>query len=144
MFLFIDFSGDVKRSGSYFFRIAVFDLDSVDFLVKKRVKVINNFSERFFYSFDRILTSSRIKPSDFKAVFIVRGPGRFSALRTAVSFANAFTYALDIPLVELDRIDEKGRKYWDKVLDIVKNTKLSKKRVYIHPFYGTKPNIDAG
>ncbi len=135
LFLFIDFSGEVKRSGSYFFRIAVFDLNSGDFVVKKRVKVINNFSERFFYSFDRVLSSSGIKLSDFKAVFAVRGPGRFSALRTAVSFANAFSYALDIPLVGLDRIDEKGRKYWHKVLGIMENYKLSYRKSYLYPLY---------
>ncbi len=135
LFLFIDFSGEVKRSDSYFFRIAVFDLDSGNFVVKKRVKVINNFSERFFYSFDRVLSSSGIKLSDFKAVFAVRGPGRFSALRTAVSFANAFSYALDIPLIGLDRIDEKGRKYWHKVLDIMKNYKLSYQKSYLYPLY---------
>ena len=64
-----------------------------------------------------------------EAIYIVSGPGAFSALRIGVSTANALAWSLHIPVMEL------------KVDQDISQVKISKEFKPVIPKYGKEPNI---
>ena len=53
---------------------------------------------------DQALKHANIDKKDLHAVAFTRGPGLLGSLLVGVSFAKAFAYALDIPLIEVDHL----------------------------------------
>ena len=64
-----------------------------------------------------------------EAIYVVSGPGAFSALRIGVSTANALAWSLHIPVMEL------------KVYQDISQVKISKEFKPVIPKYGKEPNI---
>ena len=64
-----------------------------------------------------------------EAIYVVSGPGAFSALRIGVSTANALAWSLHIPVMEL------------KVDQDISQVKISKEFKPVIPKYGKEPNI---
>ncbi len=52
----------------------------------------------------KALSDAQISKKDLSAVAFTRGPGLLGSLLVGVSFAKAFAYALQIPLVEVDHL----------------------------------------
>jgi tRNA threonylcarbamoyladenosine biosynthesis protein TsaB len=53
----------------------------------------------------RLVQDRAISMSDLSAIAIVSGPGSFTGLRVGVATAKAMSYALTIPVVEVDALD---------------------------------------
>lgn len=67
--------------------------------------------------------------NDLKKIFVVPGPGSFTAVRAGVVWGNALAFALNIPLAELSRAATTtplGASVLKKV---------------VRPVYGAEPNI---
>lgn len=54
---------------------------------------------------EEALTNARIKQEDLEGVVVTRGPGLVGALLVGVSFAKAYAYALNIPLIGVHHIE---------------------------------------
>lgn len=57
-----------------------------------------NQSKELLPNIDRLLRSNKIKPKQLRQVAANLGPGSFTGLRIGISIANAFGYALNIPV----------------------------------------------
>lgn len=79
-------------------------------------------------------------------IFVIEGPGQFSALRTGIACANALAFAYEVPifglrlekewqdLAEMDRM----KAIWKKIY----SDDFDKKPVdFVRPFYDKEPNI---
>src|SRR3989339_1893918 len=97
-------------------------------------------SELLLKTIDQLLGSK--KPA---AIFVVRGPGAFAALRTGISTANALAFAWKTPVIgvrlkpEWSLLDEKGKlaKVWSAGLTELKRAKNRP----VEPYYDRAPNI---
>lgn len=72
-------------------------------------------------------------------VIVVSGPGHFSGVRHGVTVANALAYALQIPVVGVEKSEEGNEKVLlERGLKMLKKSKLGK---YVVPIYGKEPTI---
>jgi tRNA A37 threonylcarbamoyladenosine modification protein TsaB len=57
--------------------------------------------EQYLATVDRFLTMHKVARADIKKMYVVPGPGSFTASRVSVTIANAIAFALDIPIVSV-------------------------------------------
>jgi tRNA A37 threonylcarbamoyladenosine modification protein TsaB len=99
-------------------------------------------SELLLLMIDEILKKNKLRIQSLGCLAVVSGEGAFSALRLGVTTANAISWALKIPIVEINNIDSELN---DKFLTelIVKKIEVLKKYSFkaIVPKYGREPNI---
>jgi len=97
-----------------------------DKLVKEKVSHENlKQSELLLKMIDQVVHDLK----KLKAIYVVSGPGAFSALRIGVSTANALAWSLHILVMEL------------KVDQDISEVKVLKEFKPVFPKYGKEPNI---
>jgi tRNA A37 threonylcarbamoyladenosine modification protein TsaB len=106
--------------------IQIYLLDEFGNLSKQWNKSSSTTSETL-----RFLTK-KIKAENIHKMIVVRGPGMFSRVRSAVAMTNALAFSLNIRLVGIKK-QEKPYNFTRIVKD--KGEKM------IEPFYGKKANI---
>lgn len=131
-FLFIDFI-----SNRNFPRLEVYDDDLC--LSKRREKLRpSNHSELLWSLLQKAMLYSQVQCRDIEAIVVVKGPGSFFAVRSAVSVGNALAYALHIPVIGILR-KEMQDKFFSNTLK--KKIVKSSMHEWIEPVYEQKPNI---
>ena len=70
-----------------------------------------------------------------KKIYINRGPGKFSSLRTSISIAKALSLANRIELVGFTLMDIKGKNDYKNLIELDKKDKLTKD--LINPIYSS-------
>jgi tRNA threonylcarbamoyl adenosine modification protein YeaZ len=90
-------------------------------------------SELLPKALESFLKQQKTTLKELEKIVVVRGPGSFVGTRTGVAFANAYSWALNVPVVGISAEDVPANL---KDLSIVK----AKKQV-IAPIYATGPNI---
>jgi len=105
-------------------------------------------SELLLKSINSILIKNKINLKSLKKIFVVSGPGGFSALRVGVVTANTLAYSLNIPVGGIKINDSLStlpdEKFVDKLWQIALKTKKQKGfnlKGLVKPFYGQEPNI---
>lgn len=78
----------------------------------------------------RVAEQAGMTLDDAKAVFVVQGPGGFSALRVGISMAKAFAMARGIPLVGVNTLDAEAQPYLGLGLPVCAVVGAGKTRVY--------------
>ena len=78
----------------------------------------------------RVVEQASVTLDDAEAVFVVQGPGGFSALRVGISMAKAFAMARDIPLVGVNTLDAEAQPYLGMGLPVCAVVGAGKTRVY--------------
>lgn len=99
----------------------------------------NNQSEKMILTIDGFFKKNKIDIKKILEIVAVSGPGKFTSARAGVSVANAFAYALKIPVAPL-RLDE----FYDlRQAFAIADEKIKKAKMgeYISPFYDKTPNI---
>ncbi|MBI2484261.1 tRNA (adenosine(37)-N6)-threonylcarbamoyltransferase complex dimerization subunit type 1 TsaB [Candidatus Uhrbacteria bacterium] len=88
---------------------------------------------------DRVFKKAQSNPKRLTGIAVVVGPGQFSSLRTGIAIANAFGYALRIPVVGIAKEDAGTRSEFIAA----GRSKLRRKKTFfpIMPEYGKEPNI---
>jgi tRNA A37 threonylcarbamoyladenosine modification protein TsaB len=133
MFLFVD------TANEGFIKTALCDGNRI--VSKKNLRVENKYSEMILTIVDQLMAK---KKNSLSAVFVVSGPGRFSALRSGVTVANILGWSLNIPVVGLKGVKDE-QSYWQNVqktiIQRIKKTKGKKFTNFITPQYGQSPNI---
>jgi len=78
----------------------------------------------------RVVEQASVTLDDAEAVFVVQGPGGFSALRVGISMAKAFAMARGIPLVGVNTLDAEAQPYLGMDLPVCAVVGAGKTRVY--------------
>ncbi|MFH0988207.1 MAG: hypothetical protein V1763_02445 [Parcubacteria group bacterium] len=111
----------------------------------------------------QLLANQRINKSthstlstSLRAIFVVQGPGAFSALRIGIATANALAFALQIPVVGIKleqewlalTEEERLEKVWSAAVKLLDNlpaqagqTTGKPDNQFVSPFYGMEPHI---
>ncbi len=120
------------------------------FAVSKRLnkKIVSVFVDRPYSQSEELLAVVKkiIKEEIPSKIFILEGPGQFSALRIGISMANALAYAWQVPIfgLRLKKTEtvlaekEKISLLWQKV---DKKDFATKGQKIIKPFYDKEPGI---
>lgn len=88
---------------------------------------------------DYLFGRSGATQDQLKRIAVVTGPGHFSYLRTSISLANTFGFALGIPVVGLTA-DQFSTE--DEFIELAKK-QLARRKTFkpLAPEYGKEPNI---
>jgi len=138
-YLFIDTSTQEE------IRVAVFDNNGL--VAKKELKVGFKYSEKMLTGVDSLLKKTKISLKNTKAILVIEGPGRFSALRTGVSVANTLAWSLGVPVIGIKGQAGQGvgKDYWpaleNTIVNKIKKLKAKKFKQAVVPQYGQEPNI---
>jgi len=97
----------INTTGS-FSQIALVNQDKV--FDEKSWKAENNESEFLLPMIQELLGKN--KWEDINKIFVINGPGPFTALRVAIAVANAIAYGLNIPIIGISAMD-----YWKQLFD---------------------------
>lgn len=97
-----------------------------------------NQSKELLPNIDRLLRSNKVKPEQLKQVAVNLGPGSFTGLRIGISIANAFGYALNIPVVGKSKLAGTAR---ERVGTLLKLKPKSNKFKPALPQYGGPARI---
>ena len=113
----------------------------------KTVKKPYKQSELLLKTIKEFMEKNRLEMSALQNIFVVNGPGGFSATRIGVATANALGYALEIPVVgvsiqkEWQGLLEKEKmvKVWQQAIELT--LKEDFKGQIVLPVYDKEPNI---
>ncbi|MBN2585308.1 tRNA (adenosine(37)-N6)-threonylcarbamoyltransferase complex dimerization subunit type 1 TsaB [Patescibacteria group bacterium] len=97
-----------------------------------------NQSKELLPRIDRLLRSIKIKPTELSQVSVNLGPGSFTGLRIGLSIANAFGYALKIPVVGKNNLTGHTKERVEQLLKLRARTTKFKPAL---PMYGRPPRI---
>jgi tRNA A37 threonylcarbamoyladenosine modification protein TsaB len=107
-----------------------------------KIKKINgdfNCAERILVEIDKLLIKNRVGVEKIKSIGVVVGPGGFTSVRIGVAVANALSYALKLPVIEIKNNDFSDN---NTLINFVfLKSKDLKKIKLATPFYDRKPNI---
>ena len=91
-------------------------------------------AEQLIPSIEKILSDQGVPAHDVSEVWVVAGPGRFTAVRIAV--AQAFAYAMNIPLRSIERLSPD-----ESLSDMISRFLVADHRVCVQPVYDKDPHI---
>lgn len=94
--------------------------------------------EALLKSIDSIFKKKGVGLRDLSGIAVVKGPGKFSALRAAISCSNTLAWALHIPILGVTKREEKEKNFYETLLKKMKKVKKGK---WISPQYGKEPHI---
>ena len=126
MFLFVDPTGEKLKMEFW---------NQKKILSKSEWSLDNQLSQKFLDYFNEFLNTNTINKEDLKGLVVVRGPGSFTTLRVVISTLNALAYALDIPIVGV----EKGKGFSQEVVEKLLGAGHFKDPVA--PYYKEPPKI---
>ena len=104
MFLFINTAEQNKTE------IAFFSVDKNKIKILRRISS-KSLSDNLLVLIDKLLKKERITANKIEKIFVVKGPGPFTAVRIAIAAANAFAYGLKIFVVGVEFKKDKSIEY---------------------------------
>lgn len=83
------------------------DIAQVEYAIIKEGEMIEKIEkavspEKQLFELDAFLESVKIDIKDIEKVFVVSGPGSFTASRVSVTIANSISFTKDIPIVSIN------------------------------------------
>ncbi|MEA2088424.1 MAG: tRNA (adenosine(37)-N6)-threonylcarbamoyltransferase complex dimerization subunit type 1 TsaB [Patescibacteria group bacterium] len=104
MFLFINTAKENK------IEVALFVVD------KNKIKILRQISSKslsdsLLILIDRLFKKEKITADKLKKIFVIKGPGPFTAVRIAIATANALAYGLKIPVIGVEFEKDKNIEY---------------------------------
>ena len=84
---------------------------------------------------NKFLSEKDININQIKKIYINRGPGKFSSLRTSISIAKALSIANKIELIGFSSMDLKNINDYKNLIELDKKNKLTKD--LINPIYSS-------
>ena len=84
---------------------------------------------------NNFLSDQRVILSQIKKIYINKGPGKFSSLRTSISIAKSFVLTNNIQLIGFTSADLENRNDFKYLVELDKKDKLTKD--LINPLYSS-------
>lgn len=88
-------------------------------------------SDKSIILLDKLFNKNKITPKKLSGVFVVNGPGPFTAIRIAVALANSFSYVLSIPVFGIEFVS--GKKTEELIHGVLGNIKKVSKNKIVKP-----------
>lgn len=102
-------------------------------------KIVWHGSEFMLALIDSLLRRAKIQPADIGSIFVVRGPGPFTAVRTGLVIANTLGMILDVPVQGIVSAAILQSRDIKQALSLLRPA--TKKSSVVRPWYGREPNI---
>ena len=74
-------------------------------LVNKELKIKKNISEILIIEIDKFLKKSHTNIKKIKSIYIITGPGSFTGIRTALTFAKALKLTMNLNVFGLSKFE---------------------------------------
>lgn len=129
MILFIDITGNEK------IHLALLDMKTIKHFF---FSAHSHRFERLLRSIDSIFKKKGVALRDLSGIAVVKGPGKFSALRAGISCSNTLAWTLQIPILGVTKGEEREKNFYET---LQKKMKKVKKGKWILPHYGKEPHI---
>ena len=94
MFLIIDFTQS--------FRLALINNGQ---LINKELKIKKNISEILIFEIDKFLKKTNTNIKKIKSIYIITGPGSFTGIRSALTFAKALKLTMNLNIFGLSKFE---------------------------------------
>ncbi|HSW36852.1 MAG TPA: tRNA (adenosine(37)-N6)-threonylcarbamoyltransferase complex dimerization subunit type 1 TsaB [Candidatus Saccharimonadales bacterium] len=107
--------------------------DDEEELIYEKWLAHRQLAETIHTKIDELLKKQNKNLKDVQAIVVFKGPGSFTGLRIGITVANAFAYALKVPIVSA------GIEDWLKLG--IKRLKKGENETIALPEYGSPPNI---
>lgn len=105
----------------------------------KKIKETLGVRKNVLKEIDLFLRARKVVPLHILGIVVYSGPGQFSFLRTSISIANTFGYALKIPVVGVEESEyTKEKDFFSVGLEKIQKIK---EFCPVAPAYGKEPNI---
>lgn len=72
-------------------------------------------SKKFIVACDRLLKNNNVSLSDLAFIAVNQGPGPFTTLRTAITYANGISFASSLPLIGINNLHALLQEYNDPI-----------------------------
>ena len=109
MFLILDFTKSL--------RIAIINKD---ILIQKELNSKKNISEILIFEIEKFLKKTKVNIKKFKSIYIITGPGSFTGIRSALTFAKSLKLTMKLNIFGLSKFQIINSK--------IKINKFNKKR----------------
>jgi len=90
----------------------------------------------YLKAIDRFLQNNKLKTDNLTRVYVVTGPGSFTASRVSTTIANSFLFSTNVQVIPIDNPNEKTLSEIVSGLDTTKQS-----RGWVQPTYNKPPNI---
>ena len=94
MFLILDFTQS--------FRLALINNGQ---LINRELKIKKNISEILIFEIDKFLKKTNTNIKKIKSIYIITGPGSFTGIRTALTFAKALKLTMNLNVFGLSKFE---------------------------------------
>ena len=94
MFLILDFTQS--------FRLALINNGQ---LINKELKIKKNISEILIFEIDKFLKKTNTNIKKIKSIYIITGPGSFTGIRSALTFAKALRLTMNLNIFGLSKFE---------------------------------------
>ena len=94
MFLILDFTQS--------FRIAIINNDQ---FISKELKTKNNISEILIIEIEKFLKKSKINFKKIKSIYVITGPGSFTGIRSALTFAKSLKLITKLNILGISKFE---------------------------------------
>ena len=94
MFLILDFTQSLK--------MAILNNDN---FIQKEIHTKKNISEILISEVEKFLKKSKIKIQNFKSIYIITGPGSFTGIRSALTFAKSLKLTMKLNLFGISKFE---------------------------------------
>ena len=91
--------------------------------------------DKMIILFNKFLTKNDTNINKIRKIYVNRGPGKFSSLRTSISFAKALSLANNVELVGFTTVDMKNENDYKNLIELDNEDKLTKD--LINPLYSS-------
>jgi tRNA threonylcarbamoyladenosine biosynthesis protein TsaB len=83
------------------------DIKEVEFALIKEGEIVSKTKkavspEKQLFELDSFLKEEKVELKDLEKVFVVSGPGSFTASRLSVTIANTISFVQDVPVVSIE------------------------------------------
>lgn len=124
MFLFINTAEQNKTE------VAIFIADKDKIKILRQIKSKSK-SDKILVLIDKLFKKEKITADNIKKIFVIKGPGPFTAVRIAIATANALAYGLKIPVIGVEF--KKDKNIQDLIMSVLNKNKNAKAKKYVKP-----------
>ena len=94
-------------------------------IIKKKSKQLKNISEKLVVEIEKSLSKFKLNYKSIKKIIVVTGPGSFTGIRSAITFAKILKLYLNIKVIGISKFEVLN------LLTIIKGRKIGVKNIFI-------------
>lgn len=101
-----------------------------------------NHSVEFVPALRQLMELVKVNIDNIEAIFVAKGPGRFSALRVGLSIAKSLAMAQSMPLVAINTLDVEAQPYLELGFPVCSVIEANRSNLYAAIYEADKVNME--